>query len=397
MRTTINLILLLLISINTSAQLKPGFDKYEAKDMIALCNSFSHIQFFNSDKSITPSDYKKVYTSGVYGLDNKYQIWLKSNVAVIVFRGSTSKKSSWLENIYSVMIPARGQIILPGLDTVNYQFAKDDSARVHAGWSLGVSFIIEDLIHEIRLLNSQGIHDFIITGHSQGGALAHLTRAFLENLPSGIIPNRCHFKTYAFASPMVGNAAFAKEYKQRFVESKTSYSIVNPEDLVPQMPFTIGPNREKIYTIENFVELLDSNSSTSLWDMAVKSITKVVTKDPIGAYIKMAGNDVYEQIVDVIGPIGMPEYTRDLIYVPTEERIIIGPFIELEKQIKSKESKNDTLSKQTLEYRQRLQDLRGGKMYQHKPYNYFLFFLKEFMIDDYKAIIAEERDSWNQP
>ena len=388
---------LLLLSISLSAQLKPGFDKKEARDMIALCNSFTFLKLFNSDMDIIPKYYKKTYTSGIYGLDNKFQIWRNGNIAVIVFRGSTAEKSSWLENMYSVMIPAKGQIILPGMDTVNYRFAQANTARVHAGWSLGISFLIQDILHEINLLNSENIYNIIITGHSQGGALAHLCRAYLENLPIGEISKANHFKTYAFASPMVGNATFVNEYKQNFVANKTSFSIYNPKDLVPQMPFTVGENQERIYTVDNLKALMDSTSSVTWKNLALRSLTKTITKDPVGTYIKMAGDDIYEEIVKLIGPFEMPEYTHDLSYVPTEKRISIGRFDNPEDQIKTVKRKQDTLSQQTTAYRERISALRGGKMYQHKPYNYYLYFLKKYFSNDYDRLIKEEFSLWNKP
>jgi hypothetical protein len=388
---------LLLLSISLSAQLKSGFDKNEARDMIALCNSFTFLKLFNSDRDIVPASYEKVYTSGVYGLDNKFQVWRNASVAVIVFRGSTAEKSSWLENMYSVMIPANGKIVLPGMDTLIYRFAKADSACVHAGWSLGISFLIQDVIHEIRLLNSEGVFDIIITGHSQGGALAHLCRAYLENLSKGKIADNNNFKTYAFASPMVGNTDFVEEYKQRFVANKTSFSIYNPKDLVPQMPITVNDNKQAIYTLDNLKKVMDSTSSVTWKSLAIRGVTRTLTKDPVAAYMKMAGDDIYEEIVKLIGPFEMPSYTHDLVYVSTENRLSIGSFDEFENQIVTLETKCDTLSQQTIEYRERIRALRGGKMYQHKPYNYYLYFLKKYFKNDYERLLNEENFYWNRP
>ena len=395
MRTIIILLFSLFFSHSIFAQIKPGFDKYEGRDMISLCNSFTQIGLFNTDVDIVPSTYKKYYTSGIYGLDNKFQIWRKSNYAVIVFRGSTAEKSSWLENMYSVMISAEDQIVLPGMDTVKYKFASDDNARVQAGWSLGVAFLIQDLVHEINLLNKDGIYDFFITGHSQGGALSHLSRAFLENLPEGVISAKCQFKTYAFASPMVGNEAFVKEYTQRFVASGMSFSIYNPDDMVPKMPITVSEKSEKIVTLENFESLLDSNSNVTFKSLGLKALTKTMLKDPVKTYIKTAGYNVHNQIEKKLGHIIMPKYSRDLNYISTNKKINIGSFDKLSDQIVSKEEEGDSLPPTILDYRKRIEDLRGGKMYQHKPYNYYLYFLKMYFNNEYQLIIKEERYEWN--
>ncbi|MEZ5068264.1 MAG: hypothetical protein R2847_07090 [Bacteroidia bacterium] len=51
-------------------------------------------------------------------------------------------------------------------ENFNYQFAADTIAAVHSGYALGVAFMHLDLIDRIRVLNSDGIYNIIITGHS---------------------------------------------------------------------------------------------------------------------------------------------------------------------------------------------------------------------------------------
>jgi len=391
-----SLFVFLMFTSSFYAQTNPSFNKYEARDMIALCNSFTQIRLFNTDQSIVPKEYDKIYTSGVYGLDNKFQIWQKQKIAVIVYRGSTAMKSSWLENMYSVMIAPHGQIILPGLDTITYRFAQSEKARVHAGWSLGVSFLIRDIIHEIQLLNSKGIYEIVLTGHSQGGALSQLSRAFLENLPTGIISSKTRFRTYAFASPMIGNEVFINEYAQRYEMPGTSFSIFNSEDMVPKMPITVKYSEGKVFSFANLEKALDSTNNIGFKELAFQAFTKTVSKDPIGKYIKLAGNSVHKQIEDKLGPTTMPAYSRDIVFVANRNRIVIGPFEELSTQLSFGEEP-DTLSAQTEKYREALASIRGGRMYQHKTYNYYLYFLKKYFVSDYVRIIDEERYRWNRP
>jgi len=396
MRKIIFSLVLFLFVKTVLSQIQTGFDKYEGRDMISLCNSYTQIRLFNTDSAIVPKSYKKIYTSGVYGLDNKFQIWRKGKIAIVVFRGSTAKKSSWLENMYSVMILAKGSIVLPGMERVDYRFAKSNDAKVHAGWSLGVAFIIQDLIHEIQRLNARGVYDFILTGHSQGGALCQLSRAYLENLQKGVISNQCRFKTYAFASPMIGNEAFIREYTQRYERVGTSFSIFNPDDLVPKLPQTVHSKSDKFYSLNNISRLLDSTSNFTFKDFAFRAVTETISKDPVEKYIKLAGYSVHKQIEDEIGPLKMPKYTRDLEYVANPNRIVIGPFDKLEDQL-SFNADADSLSAETKNYREQLSAYRGGKMYQHKPYNYYLYYLKKYFTEDYVRIIDRQRYLWNQP
>lgn len=104
----------LVTTCSVTAQLKSGFDANEARAMIQICNSFTYLDLYGSDIEILPAGYKKVYTSPVYGMDNKFQIYTNGNKGVIHFRGSTSKQSSWLENLYASMIPVKSKILING-------------------------------------------------------------------------------------------------------------------------------------------------------------------------------------------------------------------------------------------------------------------------------------------
>lgn len=56
------LLIAFLVAFQCSAKLEPGFDKAEAKDMIAICNSFTFLDLYNDDARILPSGYEKRYT-----------------------------------------------------------------------------------------------------------------------------------------------------------------------------------------------------------------------------------------------------------------------------------------------------------------------------------------------
>ena len=95
---------ILLTSIGTTsfAQFQKGFDNEEVKACIAICNSYTFQDLYESDHNILPKSYHKIYTSEVVGLDNMFQVYKKDKVGVISFRGSTSKFASWVENMFSV-------------------------------------------------------------------------------------------------------------------------------------------------------------------------------------------------------------------------------------------------------------------------------------------------------
>ena len=47
------------------AQVKPGFEPSEARDMIAICNSFSFLKQYHNDDAIRPKGYERIYTSDI--------------------------------------------------------------------------------------------------------------------------------------------------------------------------------------------------------------------------------------------------------------------------------------------------------------------------------------------
>ena len=177
-------ILFLFQTIFSFAQLDSGFNTNEAKQTIAMCNSFNFIKQFDSAHGIIPEGFNLSYTSDVLSMDNKFQVYENGKVGIINYRGSTNKVISWVENCYSAMIPAKGSITIEGKPS-EYAFSNAKDAAVHAGYGLTIVILSETIKAQINALNSKGIYNIIITGQSQGGALGTLTRAYLEHLPAG--------------------------------------------------------------------------------------------------------------------------------------------------------------------------------------------------------------------
>jgi len=370
---------------NSYTQITPGFDKEEARDMIALCNSFTFIDLYNSDERILPPNYKKIYTSGVFGLDNKFQLYEGNNLIVINLRGSTADMNSWLENIYSSMIPANG-VVKISEQTYNYSFARDTSAAVHAGYAIGILALSNDMIYHINSFNRQGIFDFIITGHSQGGSLANMLRAYLENLPESTISAKNRFKTYSFAAPMVGNKEFAEEYNTRYCANQTSYNIVNPEDIIPRFPLAYNEN----YVSENLQKLLDDpktfDPKQMLFEGLMNRFGNVISRS-----VNSLGSSVSNQIQRDLGNVEMPPYKKEINYQKLGNRVEIPP-VEFPLILRdSSILKNDSLM--AINPR----DSRGYFInkdlyikepwhYQHKPYNYYVSLLKVYFPSEYAGL-----------
>lgn len=380
------LFFLICFSFKGISQFHSSNDMKEAKEMLAICNSFTFLDLYNSDKEIIPGGYKKTYTSGTLGMDNKYQIYQNKKKAVINLRGSTAKKISWMENIYSSMISANGFIVLPE-DTFFYKFASDTSASVHAGYALGVAFLAKGLISAIKSLNYDGIYNITLTGHSQGGSLAILIRAYLENLPKGTIDSKNQFKTFAFAHPRVGNKEFVAEYAN-YCKSNTNYSIVNTADFIPKMPLSIA--EQETNSLQSIASLFFDKSSPSLKEIIGNKLGNMY-ENSISNYMKSSSESIHKNISKELGTIEMPPYKNEINYADMNNRIELNKF-EYPKILKdSSILKNDSLM--VIYSRDDEGNFEDNSVYkneasffQHKPYNYYVGFLKEFYPEEYKLL-----------
>lgn len=335
------------------AQIEPGYRPAEAVDMIALSNGFTFLKEIGSDKEIIPKDYKKVYDSETVGLDNRFQVYRNGNTGVVVFRGSTANPISWMSNIYSSMIPAESTVKINGKE-IPYRFAESSAATVHSGYTLAVVLMADEVVRQINDLNKQGVHDIIITGHSLGGALATMFRAYLENLPAGTFSGQTQFKTYAFAAPMVGNEAFAAEYNRRFSDKQTAFSIVNPQDMIPSMPTGTGQNGSA-----GLAEMLPKSSGGD-FRSALLAALFMQFNDSIAQFANKMGVSLLQQISGSVGEVVMPEPTTQYNYKTTGQLVTIDPVpYEATTTVDG-------------------EPVPEPRMYQHKPYIYYRSMLKMY-------------------
>ncbi|GAL86215.1 lipase class 3 [Sporocytophaga myxococcoides] len=352
--------------------------------MIALCNSFSFTELFGTDTTIIPEGYIKTYTSDVLGMDNLFQIYRKKDVAVINLRGSTAKKISWMENIYSAMIPAKGTIKIQE-DKFKYTFAKDNHAAVHAGYALAMAFLEKDLLVNIKNLNEEGIFNFLITGHSQGGALANMLLAYINNLPENKLSSKNSFKCYAFAAPMIGNKAFTDEYNERFCKTNISFNFVNPADLVPLLPMSY---KESSSFSQGVMSLLfdDASLAEKFKDGAFLLFDKNLANT-----VRRLSTSVAKQISNEVGTVTMPPFVEDINYYK------LGNRIEIFKAVYPKILKDSTIlqNDSLMAIYPRASNghfvnkelyKKEPMVYQHKTYNYYTSFLLKFLPEEYELL-----------
>lgn len=236
----------LLSSVGALAQsplrhpLKPGFDPEEFVRAF-VCNYY----YKDSGRDLFPpsAQYKREYRSAVMGLDNQWDMWDAGfeYAPVISLRGTTRNPVSWVENFYSAMIPAIGKLDTGGsaAPSFTYRLAGDSAAMVHVGWTLALSYIGPDVLRHIHEKYAAGHREFIIVGHSQGGALAYLLRSWLHyESMQGRAPADMLFKVYTSAAPKPGNTYYAYDY-ENLTAGGWSWQIVNAADWVPETPVSV--------------------------------------------------------------------------------------------------------------------------------------------------------------
>lgn len=231
-------VLLLASGVLFASKLKPGFEKAEYLEMLSV---FSRQRDTLIDERIpAPERFQRVYRSEVMGLENRWELWVsKDSTATISIRGTTASKESWLENFYSAMVPAKGELKLTNDFTFQYDLADDPKAAVHTGWLIGTAFLSRDILPKLDSLSEAGIKDIYIMGHSQGGAIAYLMTSYLERLKkAGKVNSEIQFKTYCSAAPKPGNLYYAYEF-EAMTYGGWAFNVVNSADWVPEVPFTV--------------------------------------------------------------------------------------------------------------------------------------------------------------
>lgn len=230
-----------LIFFSVQAQghkLKPGFDKSEFTELLKI--SSRQLDTTRSRGIPEPERFEMTYRSPVVGLDNRWDMWQSADsVAVISIRGTTRKTISWVENFYGAMVPAAGTLHLSEDFSFDYHLADNPQAAVHTGWLIGAAYISEDVVQKMQASYQAGVRDFVITGHSQGGAIAYLLTSHLRHLiKKGLLPDDIQIKTYCSAAPKPGNLYYAYEYENQ-TSAGWAYNVVNTADWVPETPVTI--------------------------------------------------------------------------------------------------------------------------------------------------------------
>ena len=320
----------MLFIFNASAQhvLKPGFDVEEYADMLGLTPKTPEL--FNSDQFSVPfpTNCKHVYRSPAGPLDNLWDLYIMDDkVGVIEIRGTTAKSKSWLENFYAGMVTANGMIQIGENERFIYKLADDPRAGVHAGWLTGLAYLAPDIIEKINAYYAAGIKEYILMGHSQGGAIAYLMDSYIHYDTLELIPDDILVKTYNSAAPKPGNLYYSYDYDY-INKGGWALHVVNTIDWVPQTPISVQV-LDDFTAVNPFVDMETFTSSMAwLQKVVVRSIFRKMDRSLRKAQkrlLKYLGFKLFDFIEPYMDGMLEPEYMESMNYTPAGNPVILIP------------------------------------------------------------------------
>lgn len=324
----LSFVLLIAFKSALAQQLQPGFSKNEYfKLMLISARTTAQPTYFKDFAEA--ENFKMVYQSKVMGLDNLWDLWTNDkNIAVISIRGTTEKSESWLSNFYAAMVPAKGELQINENENFKYELATNPKAAVHVGWLLSMAYLSKDIIPKIDSLYKKGTKNFLLMGHSQGGAINFLLTAYLKNLQSSkLLPSDIQFKTYCSAGPKPGNLYFAYEYEAS-TQGGWAYNAVNAADWVPEMPVSIQTlkdfNDVNPFTNADFLikkQKFPKNIVLNYVYNQLNNPTRRAQKN----YQKYLGKMTYKMIKKNISGFKPPIYFNSNHYVRTGATVVLMP------------------------------------------------------------------------
>jgi hypothetical protein len=320
------LFLLVCFSIQLSARnLQPGFDGNEFRNMLCISAYQVDTPWVNKWMPL-PTGYSLVYRSKVSGLDNRWDMWMSNDsVGVISVRGTTGTDVSWLENFYAGMIPATGKLLMENGQIFNYKLAADTTAYVHIGWTIGLAHLAPEIISEINDYYKKGVTNFILMGHSQGGAIVDLLTSYLYYEKGKSIPADITFKTYASGVPKPGNLYYAYDF-DFITRGGWAFRIVSTADWVPEVPISIQTlsDIEKGNPFVNINALMGKSPASARMyaNHVVRKMNRSVKKAR-KRFTKYLGKGSGIFVRKKIAGFPKQEYVKSLNYMPCGSPIIL--------------------------------------------------------------------------
>jgi len=328
MKKNILLFLLIITSICSAQKVSPGFSYDEYIQMLHI-SAYQVDTPWNNMKIDYPEGFEMKYRSPEVAMLNRWDLWVsEDSLVVISIRGTVGDFESWLENFYAAMIPAKGTLQLSETETFDYKLSTDSLSAVHAGWLLAFAYLQPDIEQKLVSYLDKGYRNFMITGHSQGGAIAFLLTADIWlKKNSNYYKHNFNIKTYCSAAPKPGNINFAREYEY-LTQHGYAYNVVNAADWVPETPITvqtlddfneINPISDKKQALKNqgFITRLFMGRAYSKIDRPLKKTVK--------RFKKYLGKKAFKYVKKSMMELEIPDFSNCNYYVRTGNTITLYP------------------------------------------------------------------------
>lgn len=353
-----------------------GLPVNEAMEMVSLCSTFPFSMYFEHYNALVPFGYRMVGSTRETPLHNVVRVFKKQNTLVLVFRGTIDQSNSWLENIHFMQVPAGDAIFVENVK-YNYQFSSQADAAVHSGYVLATVYLWNELGNFLDDKTLATTERIILTGHSQGGALAQLFLAQMDLMEDF---QNIELMSYSFGSPRIGNQAFTDDFNQRFLENNQSYRFVNPADLVCKLPII---NKKFEFNIAGFQTSLDLESVNHLLQFG-KQYLPDKTKNQIDRTLENSLKIAENLVKENVGQVKFPVFTSSVFYGETGKMIELAPEPYpdyLENQIEANQA---SFLGKFLNAKENLQ--REMTFYQHNIFTYYNAIYKKYDAQQFRRI-----------
>lgn len=316
-----------------SPKINSGFDPVEYLDLLKVLEATHADSSKPGNVKGNKLKHEMVYRSPEMGLKNRWEYWIREDgVGIVSIRGTVQHANSWMENFYAAQIPANGSLQINDSTQFTYKLSQDNKASVHAGWTLGLAHLGPDITRVLsNMYKEKYTTEFIIIGHSQGGALAFLVTSYLYYLKeSGKLPGDFHFKTYCSAAPKPGNMYYAYDF-DFITRNGMSFTIINTADWVPETPFTVQTvsDLNNGNPFSNISTLLGSQKAAARWYL--KSMFNKMDRSTVKAQTRLdkyLGHKVYSQVKKVLPQFREPVYAETSNYMRAGIPIVLQPYAE---------------------------------------------------------------------
>lgn len=183
--------------------------------------------------------------------DNAWKLYREtnSNIYVIAIRGTINTKGSIVDDVIATSISANVRLPIDQNRFLSFMLAQTPQAETDLGWTYAMAELMFNVDFGILRALHAGLiphgSRILITGHSQGAAVATLIHAFLHYAISdpsdkfGLRDSGYTLKSYVFAQPKPGNWQFAIDFARIAGSRGTAFVINNNKDWVPQVLLSI--------------------------------------------------------------------------------------------------------------------------------------------------------------